>query len=156
MDEALEIDIDIVTTVDDALLEGVARLLPQLAPRATIPSIAQLLEIVSSPVTTLLVARDWSRGGHVVGALTLVRYRIPTGLRAVIEDVVVDVRGRGKGVGEALTREALRLAHTQGATSVDLTSNPKRTVANQLYQRIGFERRDTNVYRYDLSRFEAV
>jgi ribosomal protein S18 acetylase RimI-like enzyme len=87
-----------------------------------------------------------------VGALTLVVFRLPTGVRAWIEDVVVDAAARGAGVGEALSREALNLAHARGARSVDLTSRPSRETANRLYLRIGFTARETNVYRYDLER----
>ena len=75
-------------------------------------------------------------------------FRIPTGRCARIEDVVVDAAQRGKGVGEALTREALRVAQEAGVTTVDLTSRPSREAANRLYQRIGFEKRETKVYRY--------
>ncbi len=77
-------------------------------------------------------------------------FRIPTGMRAWIEDVVVDEAARGQGVGEALNREALRLAKERGAITVDLTSRPSREAANRMYQRLGFTQRETNVYRYDL------
>ena len=77
-------------------------------------------------------------------------FRIPTGMRAWIEDVVVDEAARGHGVGEALNREALRLAKERGAITVDLTSRPSREAANRMYQRLGFTQRETNVYRYDL------
>jgi ribosomal protein S18 acetylase RimI-like enzyme len=82
--------------------------------------------------------------------LTLVVYRIPTGVRAAIEDVVVDQAGRGRGVGEALTQSALELAAKHGAKTVDLTSRPSREAANRLYERVGFERRETNMWRYNL------
>jgi ribosomal protein S18 acetylase RimI-like enzyme len=85
-----------------------------------------------------------------VGSLTLAVFRIPTGLRAWIEDVVVDESARGQGVGEALNRAALDRAAALGAVTVDLTSRPSRAAANRLYQRLGFEPRETNVYRYDL------
>ena len=84
--------------------------------------------------------------------LTLAVFRIPTGIRAWIEDVVVDAEARGRGVGEALTREAVRVAGTHGARTVDLTSRPSREAANRLYQRLGFERRDTNVYRLSIGK----
>jgi ribosomal protein S18 acetylase RimI-like enzyme len=87
--------------------------------------------------------------GDVVGMLTLVLFRIPTGLRAWIEDVVVDQRARGQGVGEALTREAIRIAGESGARTIDLTSNRSREAANRMYRKLGFDRRDTNVYRFE-------
>jgi len=83
-----------------------------------------------------------------VGSLTLALFRIPTGVRAWIEDVVVDETVRGQGIGEALNGEALRIAKENGAGSVDLTSRPSREAANRLYQRLGFQTRETNVYRY--------
>ena len=88
--------------------------------------------------------------GRIVGLLTLAVFRIPTGVRAWIEDVVVDESERGQGVGEALTREALRRAEAAGARTVDLTSRPSREAANRLYRRLGFVDRETNVYRYDV------
>ena len=94
---------------------------------------------------TLLVART---EGTIVGTLTLAMFPIPTGFRAWIEDVVVDEAARGKGVGEALTNEAIGLARAAGARTVDLTSRPSRAAAGRLYERAGFEERDTRVYRY--------
>lgn len=114
---------------------------------ATPPDHAGLAEIVSAPGTTLLVARS---AGHIVGALTLVVFRIPTGIRALVEDVVVDVSLRRRGIGAALVSEALRIAERCGARTVDLTSRPSREAANRLYERAGFARRETNVYRFSL------
>src|SRR6478672_6132897 len=104
--------------------------------------------MVRSQASRLLIARD--DDGTIVGSLTLVLFRIPTGVRAWIEDVVVDESARGSGVGEVLNREALRLAAEEGAVTVDLTSRPSREAANRLYKRLGFVERDTNVYRYEL------
>ena len=86
----------------------------------------------------------------LVGMLTLVIFAIPTGIRAIIEDVVVDQRYRGQGIAQALTKEALVLAEAAGARTVDLTSRPSREAANRLYQKLGFQKRDSNVYRYTL------
>jgi ribosomal protein S18 acetylase RimI-like enzyme len=85
----------------------------------------------------------------VVGMLTLAVFRVPTGLRAWIEDVVVDEAVRGRGVGAELTNAAIHLANQRGARTVDLTSRPSREAANRLYQRLGFVQRETNVYRFD-------
>ena len=122
------------------------RLTPQLSSSSPPPTPAQLAEIAHSPATHLLLAR--SADGTIVGSLTLVLFRIPTGLRAWIEDVVVDGDARGQGVGEALNLFALDLAAERGARTIDLTSRPSREAANRLYQRLGFEMRDSNVYRY--------
>jgi ribosomal protein S18 acetylase RimI-like enzyme len=143
MNDAIEITV--ARAVDDELIEGMGRLLPQLSRSAPPPGAEQLTEIVTSPCTTLLIARD---AGRIVGSLTLAVFRIPTGVRAWIEDVVVDTGARGKGVGEALSRRALAVAAERGARTVELTSRPSREAANRLYQRIGFQARETNVYRY--------
>jgi ribosomal protein S18 acetylase RimI-like enzyme len=108
-----------------------------------------LAAIVASPATVLFIARDVDTG-TIVGSLTLALFRIPTGMRAWIEDVVVDKAMRGKGAGNALNQAALDRARAEGAKTVDLTSRPSRGAANRLYQRLGFEQRDTNVYRYNL------
>jgi ribosomal protein S18 acetylase RimI-like enzyme len=145
------VDISEVTEVSDEVVVAFARLIPQLSVSSLPPTRDELAEIVASPATNLLVARDPDRGNEIVGSLTLVTYRIPTGLKAWIEDVVVDARARGKGTGEALTRAALERAAAAGAPAVDLTSRPSREAANRLYRRTGFEQRETNVYRYPLA-----
>lgn len=131
--------------VTDELVEAMDRLVPQLSASSPPPTRAQLEQIVASPATALLVARDET---GIVGSLTLVSFRIPTGLRTRIEDVVVDERARGKGVALALNRAALEMARAMGAAGTDLTSRPSRIAANRLYQKMGFEQRDSNVYRY--------
>ena len=136
------------TQVNEELVSAFARLIPQLSSSIRTLTAAELAEIVSAPASVLLVAKDPSRDGEIVGALTLVLFRIPTGMRAWIEDVVVDSESRRTGVGEALSRAALQRAVDAGARTVDLTSRPSREAANRLYRRIGFAQRETNVYRY--------
>ncbi|HYF46786.1 MAG TPA: GNAT family N-acetyltransferase [Acidimicrobiales bacterium] len=143
----MTVTVDGVSEVDDELVEAFERLTPQLSSSNPPPSREALEEIVASPATVLFVARD---EGGVLGSLTLALFRIPTGLRAWIEDVVVDESARGKGVGAALNEAALDHARSVGARTVDLTSRPSREAANRLYQRLGFVQRDTNVYRYEL------
>ncbi|MDQ6909428.1 MAG: GNAT family N-acetyltransferase [Actinomycetota bacterium] len=145
----VSVEVEEATTVTPELVEAFGRLVPQLSRSSPPPTEAELNEIVASPATVVLVARDGG-GDAVVGSLTLVLFRIPTGVRAWIEDVVVDESARGQGVGEALGQEALRRAEAAGARTVDLTSRPTRRAANRLYKRLGFEQRGTNVYRYDL------
>lgn len=138
-------------TVTDELVEALGVLIPQLSSSSPPPDAAALAEIVGGDATHLLVARDGDGpglGGRIVGSMTLVVFRIPTGVRAWIEDVVVDGAARGQGVGEMLNRAALDLAVGRGARTVDLTSRPSREAANRLYRRIGFQERETNVYRY--------
>jgi len=127
------------------LFEAIQRLVPQLSSSNPAPDQAELNEIVTSDASTIFVAR---LNGRIIGALTFVTYRIPTGLRTRIEDVVVDESVRGKRVGELLSQAALDKARLLGARSTDLTSRPSRTAANQLYTRMGFEQRESNVYRY--------
>ena len=129
------------------VLAACHRLIPQLSASSTPISAQELEEIIESNTTVLFAARS---GQEIVGLLTLAIFRIPTGVRAWIEDVVVDNQARGKGVGDALNRAALAEAERRGAKTVDLTSRPSREAANLLYQRLGFKQRDTNVYRYDL------
>jgi ribosomal protein S18 acetylase RimI-like enzyme len=137
-----------------ALHAAVARLLPQLSSSSAPPTAAQLQRIIEDPATTLFVARsrgdDDAAEGGVVGMLTLAVFLVPTGVRAWIEDVVVDDGSRGGGVASALVRAALDLAAQRGARTVDLTSRPDREAANRLYVRLGFSRRETNVYRFTL------
>jgi len=130
------------------LLAAVAALLPQLSRSAAPPDAAALERLLRSPAVRLLVARD--DAGAVLGMLTLALFPIPTGTRAWIEDVVVDESARGRGIAAALTQRALELAREGGARTVDLTSRPDRDAANRLYARLGFKRRETNVYRYEL------
>lgn len=132
--------------VGDELVEAFGRLLPQLSRSAAALDAEQIRAIGAWPGNRLLVARV---DGAIAGTLTLVVFPIPTGLRAWIEDVVVDESARGHGVGAALTQEAVRLARAEGAKTVDLTSRPSRAAANRLYERLGFQMRESKVYRLD-------
>ena len=138
--------IERVTKVDDELVAAFQRLLPQLTSAAT-PGEPELAAIIRAQGAVMLIARE---GRAIVGTLTLHMYRIPTGLQARIDDVVVDTTMRGRGIGEALSKEAITIARATGAKTVHLTSHPRREAANRLYQRLGFERRDTNVYSLKL------
>ena len=141
-----------VTEVEDVMVAAMARLIPQLSNSGPLPDADALEAIVGSEASILLVAEDPGVEGEsaILGSLTLAIFRIPTGLRAGIEDVVVDESVRGRGVGEALNRAAMDRAREVGATTVDLTSRPSREAANRLYRRLGFEQRATNVYRLGL------
>lgn len=141
--------IEEAVSVSDELVGAIGRLLPFLSSSAPPPSAEELGEIVGSSSTVLLTARE-APAGPIVGTLTLALFRIPTGVRAWIEDVIADEAVRGRGCGEALTREALKIASERGARTVELTSRPSREAANRLYRKIGFSVRETNVYRYVL------
>lgn len=144
------IEIREVDEVTPALVAAFERLTPQLSSSAPPPTAGELAEIVSSGATVLLIAVDTDIDGEegVVGSMTLAVFRIPTGVRAWIEDVVVDAAARGSGVGAALNERAIQAAADRGARTVDLTSRPSREAANRLYRRLGFVARETNVYRY--------
>ena len=143
----MNVHVEIADEATQELIEGLNELLPQLSTNAAPLTIADVEALVASPVTVLFVARD---EGRIVGSLTLVVFAIPTGLRAWIEDVVVDGSAREAGVGEALTNAAIEESRRRHVRSIDLTTRPSREAANRLYARLGFELRETNVYRLRL------
>jgi ribosomal protein S18 acetylase RimI-like enzyme len=140
--------IDIVTKADAELYEAFQRLVPQLTNNNPSPSLDDLADLVRDAASTLMVARD--EEGRIVGALTLSVYRVSTGIRSIIEDVIVDNAARGQGIGEALMQRAIELAREKGAKNISLTSNPMREAANRLYLRVGFKKRETNAYQIKL------
>lgn len=138
--------IETISEANDELLDAFQRLIPQLTKKPPHLSLGEINALVKSACSTLLVAR--ADDNSIVGILSLTVYRVPTGIRSIIEDVIVDESARGQGIGEALTRRALEAAKEMGAAHVTLTSNPKREAANRLYQRMGFTKRKTNAYIY--------
>ena len=141
-------DIRPVLELTDEVYDAFLQLIPQLS-SVGVPTRGELSDLILADATTLLVARQDDGVKPIIGALTLICFRVPTGLRAHIEDVIVDESARGEGIGEALTRESLRLAAEYGAKGVMLTSNPRRVAANKLYQKIGFKEWETNLYFYE-------
>jgi ribosomal protein S18 acetylase RimI-like enzyme len=142
------VKVSIATEFTPAVASAVQALVPQLSRSNPPPTVEQVAEIVSSPATDLFLAHD--DDGTVLGMATLAVFRIPTALRAWIEDVVVDDAARGRGVATAITLAMIDRARELGCATVDLTSRPSRDAANRLYQKLGFEPRETNVYRFDL------
>ena len=140
-------EIETITAITPSTADSIAALVDQLSSSAKAPTQDELETIVNAPGTVLLAVRQ---SGRLVGMLTLVVFAIPTGIRAIIEDVVVDEQYRGQGVAQALTKEALVQAEAAGARTVDLTSRPSREAANRLYKKLGFQKRESNVYRYTL------
>jgi ribosomal protein S18 acetylase RimI-like enzyme len=141
------VTIEEATSSSAEIVAALAGLVAQLSSSAPAPSATTIEALVASDATRLLLARG--REGRIVGMLTLAVFAVPTGVRAWIEDVVVEREARGRGIGALLTLEALALAADAGARTVDLTSRPSREEANRLYAKLGFRRRETNVYRYD-------
>jgi ribosomal protein S18 acetylase RimI-like enzyme len=141
----MTVQVEVLGEIDDEVVSALGRLLPQLSRSAKPLTPADIAAIAASPAVTLLLARC---DGVIAGMLALVMFPLPTGLRAWIEDVVVDEAFRGQGAGEELSREAVRIAQAAGVRTVDLTSRPSREAAGRLYERIGFRQRDSRVYRY--------
>jgi ribosomal protein S18 acetylase RimI-like enzyme len=141
----MSVRVEIVSEVSEELVDGLNQLLPQLSTNASPLTTHDVAELVASPATSVFIARV---DGRIVGSLTLAVFPIPTGLRAWIEDVVVDGSARGAGVGEALTNAAIEESRRRHVRSIDLTTRPSREAANRLYARLGFEMRETNVYRF--------
>jgi len=137
-------NISIARKLDAEIEAAFKRLLPQLSSDAHVPDGVELKRIINSDCTTLFVARD--ENDTVIGTATLAIYRVPTGIKAWLEDVVVDSRFRNKGIGEALIKAALVQARHYGVNRLDLTSRPAREAANRLYKNLGFSLRDTNLY----------
>jgi ribosomal protein S18 acetylase RimI-like enzyme len=144
------LEISEATVVDDELVAAFAHLIPQLSSSNPPPDRNALAAIVDNPDVFLFLARDLDDGGRIFGSLTLVTFRIPTGRRAFIEDVVVDENTRRSGAATKLTTTALAKAKELGVSTVDLTSRPSREAANALYQKLGFELRNSNLYRFAL------
>ncbi|MBK9601998.1 MAG: GNAT family N-acetyltransferase [Anaerolineales bacterium] len=140
--------VDVVTKADDELYEAFQRLVPQLTNNNPPPSLNDLAALVRDSSSTLMVARN--EKNEIIGALTLTVYRVPTGIRSIIEDVIVDNSARGQGIGEALMLRAIEIAKEKGASNISLTSNPLREAANRLYLRVGFKKRETNAYQMKL------
>jgi Acetyltransferases len=136
--------IEAATEASSELEQGLAALMPQLNPALAGPTREELIAVLADPATTLLVAR-WDN--VIVATATVIVYNTPAWTKARIEDLVVDEGNRGQGVGKALVNACLNVARERGAGVVELQSARRRDVANRLYPRMGFERRESNVYR---------
>jgi ribosomal protein S18 acetylase RimI-like enzyme len=138
--------IERATEVDDELYTAIQSLIPQLGPDKPIPARSEIEALIRSESSTLLIARHPGMGGPIAGLLTLAIYRVPTGIRSIVEDVIVDEKHRRLGIAEALLNKAIEAAQHAGAGNVSLSSNPHREAANALYQKMGFQRRDAFSY----------
>jgi len=140
--------IRIVRQFSTRIFKAVNRLLPQLDQDAELMTEEKFRSIILSGGTHFFIAETDDK--EIAGMLSAVVYIIPTGTKLWIEDVVVDEAYRGKGIGKDLMKTAIEYARSSGARSVDLTSRPDRVAANKLYRKLGFDLRETNVYRYSL------
>jgi ribosomal protein S18 acetylase RimI-like enzyme len=132
----------------EALTDALVRLVPQLSRSNPPPPLAAVLAMLAHEAITQFIARNDE--GTIVGVSTLAVFPIPTGQRAWVEDVIVDEASAGHGIGALLTQAMLERARELGCVTVDLTSRPSREAANHLYKKVGFQPRDTNVYRMTL------
>ncbi|HET9587717.1 MAG TPA: GNAT family N-acetyltransferase [Anaerolineales bacterium] len=139
-----------VSEATDEIYTALRRLIPQLGPHKSLPTWNELTALIESQASTLLIARGGDGNGQIVGLLSLTVYRVPSGVRSIVEDLVVDEKMRRQGTGKALLEYAIRLAREAGASGVSLTSNPQREAANRMYQSMGFTLRQTNAYFYRL------
>lgn len=136
--------IEILSDVDNKIITAFNRLMQQLSSNYKPIAKEYLIDIINSSNIIIFVAKE---NETIIGSLSLVFYNIPTGMKAWVEDVVIDQSVRGKGVGKALIEQAIFYAKQSGASKLDLTSSPERVAANKLYQKLNFEKRETNVYR---------
>jgi ribosomal protein S18 acetylase RimI-like enzyme len=143
----MDVRVEIVREAGEELVDAFGRLLPQLSSTAKPLDHEAIDRMVSCDANTVLVART---SEAIVGTLTLVLLPLPSGVRGRVEDVVVDTAARGQGVAALLIQEALRIAQEAGARTVDLTSRPDRAAANRLYERLGFQARESMVYRFPI------
>jgi len=147
--------IEKIANITDEVFEAVKRLVPEIGTHKPLPTREELTTLVRSEASTLWIARYPDQAGPIAGMLTISLYRVPTGVRSIVEDVAVDSNFRRLGIAKALMQAAIEFARAAGANNVALTSHPKRQAANQLYQSIGFERRETNSYTYRLDNEKA-
>lgn len=143
--------VDKISKLTDEVYESVCRLVPQLGAHKTIPTRDELVALVNSDASTLLVARYPDKYSEIVGILTISIYRVPTGVRSIVEDVIVDSSMRRHGIAKTLMLAAIEIARDAGASGVSLTSNAQRVEANLLYQNMGFSKRETNAYFFTLN-----
>ncbi len=143
--------IERVAAVSPELSAALADLIPQLSRSIALPAQGELSALLKSSDAALLVARLTEEDNAIVGMLTVIVYRVPSGTRAVVEDVVVSEARRRRGIAKALMQEAIKFSREAGAGNLSLTSNANRVEANLLYQRLGFRKRETNAYFLDLT-----
>ena len=142
--------IDVVSNLTDEIYDSICRLIPLLGVYKDVPTHDEIIALIDSEASKLLIARYPDKGSKIVGTLTISIYRVPTGVRSIVEDVIVDAAMRRRGVARALMLAAIEIARDAGSNGVALTSNPRRVEANLMYQKMGFARRKTNAYFYKL------
>lgn len=89
-------------------------------------------------------------GKKVIGTGTIIMVTKLRGNYGYIEDMIVDESYRGQGLGRQLGDALVAAAKKHNVTTIELSTRPSRVAANALYQKMGFEPKDTNVYRLKL------
>jgi len=143
--------IEEMTSPTEEIYQAFQRLIPQLTQHSSPPSREDLQVMTGSSETVIFIAREDDEQQQIIGSATLGLFQTPTGWHGWIEDVIVDEGARRQGVGKALTEACLQKARELGLREVNLTSRPARQAANQLYVSMGFSRRESNLYRFELS-----
>lgn len=136
-----------VKRADKKILAVVNRLLPQLSRTAKSLSWRQFREMVTDKNNFFVGVWD---GRNMIGMGLVVFILTPVGLRARLEDMVIDEKYRGKGLGSILTRQLISEAKKRKARWIEFTSRKDRVATNNFYKKFGFKPRDTNVYRLSL------
>ena len=144
----MEITIEQIKTYTADLENTLNNLLMQEDPTVEKLTEDRIKEMIAAEANRLFAAK--TSDGFIVGMITLIVYRIPAWKKAWIEDVVVDAKFRKMGIGTKLMQHAIGVARCEKVHSLNLTSRPQRELANKLYKSLGFEKRDTNVYRMEL------
>ena len=136
--------IEEITSSTAVSKSDIDRFLEILLNREAAISLEFLEELIAAENSHLFIAYD--ENGSCVGMLTIGIYLSPTGKKAWIEDVVVDEKFQGKGIGKKLMAFAIDFVKLHQVSLLLLTSNPSRVAANKLYQKMGFQQKETNVY----------
>ena len=140
------VEIKQIKEITPDIVSAFSRLMPQLAPHLKAPQMEDLSHIVNDKNKYIFIASN----PQIVGTITLVIVKIPSGTRAWIEDVIVDQHARGQSIGEKMLLHVIEFAKKLNVASINHTSSPSRIAANKLYQKLGFNLRETNVYRIDV------
>ncbi|MDL2238752.1 GNAT family N-acetyltransferase [Bacteroidales bacterium OttesenSCG-928-K03] len=136
-----------LTTLSGEILNKINNLLPILSDNVRTLKHEELEEMINDKNTVIFIAEE---DEDIVGMLVFIIYKLPSGVKAWIEDVIVKEEQQGRGIGRMLVETAIEYAKKLNIKKIDLTSSPFRIAANILYPKLGFKKRDTNVYRLEL------
>lgn len=141
--------IEEVTSFTPVVADAVRDLVTKLSSNTQPLEDDDLENIIASKTSSLFIVKE-TPTQKIAGMVTLIVYRIPDTTKGSIEDLVVSESFRGNGLGEKLLMAAIEKAKVLGVRTLMLTSNPSRVAANKLYQKLGFEHYETNVYKVKL------